>query len=102
MIQLKENTGRKRTKSEPEKRQVEKDEDGIVFDRDALMDKVPGNDYRALKNRSKKRLSRDGFVSKDLESLTQGKKTWTDATILQNAWRGPRGRRAQELAEARS
>ncbi len=28
----------KRTKTEPRERQVEKDEDGIVFDRDALMD----------------------------------------------------------------
>ncbi len=58
MNQLKENTGsRKRTKL-LEKAQVEKDEDGVVFDRDALMDKeqrLPS----VLKNcGSKKRLSR--------------------------------------------
>ncbi len=56
--QLKETLEAKENEIERE-RQVEKDEDGIVFDRDALMDKEQRLSRACSKNcRSKKRLSR--------------------------------------------
>ncbi len=102
--QLKGNTGSERERNpEPEKDRLEKDEDGIVFPQDALMDKEQRLAERALKNCGRRGYRGDG-QAKEIrpESLTQGKKTWT--TIRASVC-GSEGlleaRRAQELAEAR-
>ncbi len=92
------NTGSEREQGNQSERQVEKDESGIVFDRDALMDKK--NDWPGvLKNcRDKKRLSRRRLAEWKPEA-TQGKKTWTDATGNKPS-ENTEARRAQELARS--
>ncbi len=91
-----QNTGSEERKSEGRERQVEKDEDGIVFDRDALMERLAD----VLKNCRSRKLSRRPSKLADKTRKQRKGKTWTDATGSKTFLRAPRIRRAWGLAEA--
>ncbi len=82
--QLRNTGSEKRTKSEPEKDRLKKDEDGIVFGQ-GRTDGSKSNDWPSvLKNcGSKKRLSRRRLskLADKTRELNAGK-TWTDATTV--------------------
>ncbi len=72
------NTGSERNEIRA-RRQVEKDEDGIVFDRDALMDKSNGGRACSRTAGARRGYRGDGYKPQQMDrGLTQGKKTWTE------------------------